>query len=64
MAPVCQPQTTTGAQCGCGRYLELVLPDTGVRAGPGLFDDPDSDSGAGCCPPAPQLLQISHAAAA
>jgi NADPH-dependent 2,4-dienoyl-CoA reductase/sulfur reductase-like enzyme len=43
---------------------ELVLPDTGVRAGLGLFDDPDGDSGARCCPPAPQLPQISHTSAA
>jgi thioredoxin reductase len=43
---------------------ELVLPDTGVRGEPGLFDDPDGDSGAGCCTPAPQVLRISHASAA
>jgi hypothetical protein len=28
------------------------------------FDDPDADTGAGCCPPAPQLPQISHTSAA
>jgi thioredoxin reductase len=37
---------------------ELVLPDTGVCGGAGLFDDPDGASGGGCCAPAPQLLQI------
>jgi thioredoxin reductase len=36
---------------------ELVLPDTGVCGGAGLFDDPDGTSG-GCCAPAPQLVQI------
>lgn len=39
---------------------ELVLPDTGVCGGAGLFDDPDGAS-AGCCAPAPQLLQIGRA---
>jgi thioredoxin reductase len=37
--------------------IELVLPDTGVCGGAGLFDDPDGASG-GCCAPAPQLVQI------
>lgn len=39
---------------------ELMLPDTGVCGGAGLFDDPDGASG-GCCAPAPQLLQIGRA---
>ncbi|HEY7260556.1 MAG TPA: NAD(P)-binding domain-containing protein [Trebonia sp.] len=37
--------------------VELVLPDTGVCGGAGLFDDPDGAVG-GCCAPAQQLLQI------
>lgn len=37
---------------------ELVLPDTGVCGGAGLFDDPDGAGAGGCCAPAPQLLQI------
>jgi thioredoxin reductase len=41
---------------------ELVLPDTGVRGGAGLFDDPDG-AGGGCCAPAPQVLQIGRAPA-
>ena len=41
--------------------VELVLPDTGVCGGAGLFDDPDS-AGGGCCAPAPALLQIGRAA--
>jgi thioredoxin reductase len=41
---------------------ELVLPDTGVCGGAGLFDDPDGTSG-GCCAPAPQVLQIGLAPA-
>jgi hypothetical protein len=41
---------------------ELVLPDTGVCGGAGLFDDPDGASGGGCCAPAPQVLQIGLAA--
>jgi len=40
---------------------ELVLPDTGVCGGAGLFDDPDGASGGGCCAPAPQVLQIGLA---
>jgi len=41
---------------------ELVLPDTGVCGGAGLFDDPDGASGGGCCAPAPQLVQLGLAA--
>lgn len=41
---------------------ELVLPDTGVCGGAGLFDDPDDASG-GCCAPSPSLLQIGRAPA-
>ena len=43
--------------------VELVLPDTGVCGGAGLFDDPDGASGGACCAPAPQVLQIGRAAA-
>jgi hypothetical protein len=39
----------------------LVLPDTGVCGGAGLFDDPDGASGGSCCAPAPQVLQIGLA---
>ena len=42
---------------------ELVLPDTGVCGGAGLFDDPDGASGGACCAPAPQVLQIGLAPA-
>jgi len=42
---------------------ELVLPDTGVCGGAGLFDDPDGSAG-GCCAPAPQLLAIGRLPAA
>ncbi|KJY16507.1 flavoprotein, partial [Streptomyces katrae] len=36
--------------------VELVLPETGVCGGAGLFDQPDTDetSEGGCCAPAPQ----------
>lgn len=40
--------------------VELVLPDTGVCGGAGLFDDPDNASN-GCCTPAPAPLQIGPA---
>ena len=40
---------------------ELVLPDTGVCGGAGLFDDPDGAGG--CCGPEPQILQLSAASA-
>ena len=38
------------------RRVELVLPETGVCSGAGLFDDPDGSSSGGCCGPvaAPQ----------
>jgi hypothetical protein len=42
---------------------ELILPDTGVCGGAGLFDDPDSGAAGGCCAPAPQLLSIGRTAA-
>lgn len=41
---------------------ELVLPDTGVCGGAGLFDDPDAANVGACCAPAPQLMQIGLAA--
>jgi thioredoxin reductase len=37
---------------------ELVLPDTGVCGGAGLFDDPDGAGDGACCAPAPQLVQL------
>jgi thioredoxin reductase len=39
---------------------ELVLPDTGVCGGAGLFDDPEITASGGCCAPAPQLLPIGR----
>lgn len=39
--------------------VELVLPDTGVCGGAGVFDDPES-AGGGCCAPAPQVLEIGR----
>jgi thioredoxin reductase len=42
---------------------ELILPDTGVCGGAGLFDDPDSGAAGDCCAPAPQLLSIGRTAA-
>ncbi|QES47750.1 flavoprotein [Streptomyces venezuelae] len=41
--------------------VELVLPETGVCGGAGLFDQPDTDTatdGGGCCAPAPALIQL------
>ena len=43
--------------------VELVLPDTGVCGGAGLFDDPDGAGGGSCCAPAPRVLQIGLAPA-
>ncbi|WP_203043180.1 NAD(P)-binding domain-containing protein [Pimelobacter simplex] len=45
--------------------VELVLPDTGVCGGAGVFDDPEG-AGGGCCAPAPaapsgELLEIGRA---
>lgn len=39
--------------------VELVLPDTGVCGGAGVFDDPES-AGGGCCAPAPAVLEIGR----
>lgn len=39
--------------------VELVLPDTGVCGGAGVFDDPES-AGGGCCAPAPETIQIGR----
>lgn len=41
--------------------IDLVLPDTGVCGGAGLFDDPTGAKGGACCAPAPTLLQIGRA---
>ncbi|MFI8824397.1 FAD-dependent oxidoreductase [Streptomyces sp. NPDC053431] len=44
--------------------VELVLPETGVCGGAGLFDQPDNDAqpdGGGCCAPAPALIQLGTA---
>lgn len=39
--------------------VELVLPDTGVCGGSGLFDVPNETADAGsCCAPVPQLVQL------
>lgn len=40
--------------------VELVLPDTGVCGGAGVFDDPESAAGGGCCAPAPAVLEIGR----
>lgn len=39
--------------------VDLVLPDTGVCGGAGVFDDPSS-AGGGCCAPAPAVLEIGR----
>ncbi|MGA5215221.1 NAD(P)-binding domain-containing protein [Streptomyces cinereoruber] len=48
--------------------VELVLPETGVCGGAGLFDQPQADEatdgGGGCCAPAPALIQLGTAAPA
>ncbi|MGD0061997.1 MAG: NAD(P)-binding domain-containing protein [Streptosporangiaceae bacterium] len=44
--------------------VELVLPDTGVCGGTGLFDEPAEISDGACCAPAPQIVQIGRAPAA
>ncbi|MFE5715160.1 NAD(P)-binding domain-containing protein [Streptomyces sp. NPDC056501] len=47
--------------------VELVLPETGVCGGAGLFDQPvadDTTDGGGCCAPEPALIQLGTAAPA
>ncbi|MBM7472225.1 hypothetical protein JOE66_001859 [Subtercola frigoramans] len=41
--------------------VELVLPDTGVCGGAGLFDDPTGAKGGACCAPAPTFIQLGRA---
>lgn len=41
--------------------VDLVLPDTGVCGGAGLFDEPaEVNSGAGCCTSAPQPISLGE----
>ncbi|MFF8609656.1 NAD(P)-binding domain-containing protein [Streptomyces sp. NPDC015346] len=47
--------------------VELVLPETGVCGGAGLFDQPRTEQaadGGGCCAPAPALIQLGATAPA
>ncbi|RBO96919.1 hypothetical protein DFR74_101938 [Nocardia puris] len=39
--------------------VELVLPETGVCGGAGVFDDPDASAESSCCRPAPAAELIS-----
>ncbi|OJX70189.1 MAG: flavoprotein [Micrococcales bacterium 73-13] len=41
--------------------VELVLPETGVCGGAGLFDDPTGAKGGACCAPVQQVFQIGRA---
>jgi thioredoxin reductase len=41
--------------------VELVVPDTGVCGGAGLFDDPAGAKGGACCTPTPSRIQIGRA---
>ncbi|WP_440312905.1 NAD(P)-binding domain-containing protein [Leucobacter chromiireducens] len=43
--------------------VDLVLPDTGVCGGSGLFDAPDEPADAGSCCTKPQLVQLGEAPA-
>lgn len=45
------------------RRVQLVLPDTGVCGGTGLFDAAGASSGGSCCAPPSQTLQIGRAPA-
>lgn len=45
------------------RRVELVLPDTGVCGGAGLFDASGASFGGACCAPPAQVVQIGRAPA-
>lgn len=45
------------------RRVELVLPDTGVCGGAGLFDASSASLGGACCAPPTQVVQIGRAPA-
>jgi hypothetical protein len=40
--------------------IELVLPQTGVCGGAGLYDDPSGVKGGSCCAPSATLIQIGR----
>lgn len=39
--------------------VELVLPETGVCGGAGLFDEPEAEQGGCCAAPQPELVELS-----
>lgn len=43
--------------------VELVLPESGVCGGSGLYDEPEGSSAGGCCAPTPTVLTIGSAPA-
>ncbi|MGN7964774.1 NAD(P)-binding domain-containing protein [Microbacterium sp. 22179] len=45
------------------RRIELVMPDTGVCGGAGLFDASGASLGGACCAPSAQVVQIGRAPA-
>ncbi|GAB3683853.1 NAD(P)-binding domain-containing protein [Saccharopolyspora tripterygii] len=44
--------------------VELVLPETGVCGGAGLFDEPEAEQGGGCCAAPPQTVELAAPGAA
>jgi len=44
--------------------VELVLPETGVCGGAGVFDEPDQESGSGCCAGPSARVEVSIGLAA
>ncbi|WP_307849803.1 hypothetical protein [Qaidamihabitans albus] len=39
--------------------VELVLPETGCGGGAGLFDEPETAAGGGCCAGEPEGLTLT-----
>ncbi|MFC9915812.1 NAD(P)-binding domain-containing protein [Streptomyces sp. NPDC127197] len=59
-----QVRSITAALAGdreAAERVELILPETGVCGGAGLFDEPDTTQNASCCTPVPAVLQIGAA---
>ncbi|MEB3369750.1 FAD-dependent oxidoreductase [Saccharopolyspora mangrovi] len=44
--------------------VELVLPETGVCGGAGLFDEPEAEQGGGCCAAPQQTVELAAPGAA
>ncbi|TDC93478.1 FAD-dependent oxidoreductase [Saccharopolyspora aridisoli] len=62
-----QVRSVTAAIAGdteSAERVELVLPETGVCGGAGLFDEPEAEQGGGCCAAPQQAVELAAPGAA